>query len=265
MIGRSRRAGATLALVVVLVGCEVRTTVSIRVDESGAGRVTVRVALDRDAWEQLEGPTGTLEETARLDDLSAAGWSVGEWERSSDGGGSILLRKLFVGGDELRAVLVELGGASLVESVDLTRDRGLVRDGDRLAIAVDLRQLATDLAGDEELAARLTAAGMDPNATGDEFDTQLARALRVDVIATVPGARDQLILRPGDRDELVVESSRYKGDRVLLSGLGAAVALLGVLLLLGAVVSMYQHRRRIRLAQARAAQVRRGRDEGPLM
>jgi hypothetical protein len=266
MVRRSALAGVVLALLVVTGGgCQVRATVAIRVEESGAGRVTVEVVLDADAWEHLEGPGGALAEDARLDDLTRAGWTVGEWETTPSTGGSIRLWKGFRGAGELRSVLAELGGAELVEGVELERGRGFVRDHDRLALTIDLGPLSAQLAADEELSARLAAAGLDPTATGAAFDEQLAKALRIDVVATVPGARDKLILRPGDRDELVVSSSRFNSDRVLFGGVGVSVALLGAVLVVGAIASTVRHRRRFRLAHERAAQVRRGGDDPPLM
>lgn len=256
---------ACVALAVLATGCDVRTTVAVRVGERGAGVVTVAVALDRDAVSRLTADAGSVRDAVRLDGLRDAGWRIGEWEADDDGGASITVRKPFVGADQLESVLGELAGPEVVEGVVLERDRGVVDDRDRLELAIDLRELATRIADDEELAANLRAAGLDPAAAGAAFDAELADSLRVDVVAAVPGSKEKLVLRPGERDVLVVESTRRNLDRMVLGGIGALAATLGVVLVTATTVSTVGHRRRLRAAESRAARVRRGRDDQPLM
>ncbi len=242
-----------------------RATVAVRVGESGAGVVTVEVALDHDAVSRLTPDGASVDDAVRLDGLRDAGWRVEPWETDDDGGASIIVRKPFVGAAQLESVLGELAGPEVIERVALARDRGVVDDRDRLELAIDLRELATRIADDEALAANLRAAGLDPAAAGAGFDAELATSLRVDVVAAVPGSKEKLVLRPGERDVLVVESSRRNLDRLVLAGIGTVGATLGLALLTATTVSAFGHRRRLRSAASRAARVRRGRDDQPLM
>lgn len=229
------RLGLVGLLAIALTSCRARATVSIRVDDDGSGTVAVRVQLDADAVRAVEGIDAGLEEAVPLDDLVAAGWAVEPWVLDDDGGAAFTMRKEFAGGDELEAVLREVGGDAVGVSVDLERERGVLRRSDRVALRIDATALAVRVADDEELAAALTAAGLDLAASEESLSRQLDRALRLEVIASVPGGgKDRVRLRPGEVVELEASGSESTLGRLVAIGVAGAALLAGVALLTAA-------------------------------
>src|SRR5438105_12656811 len=84
-----------LAFLLLLAGCKVDTTVSIKVHKDGSGVVTVTAVLDPDAVKAAEAGGGKLEDRVRLGDLTKARWTVTPWARSADGSAQIVLSKPF--------------------------------------------------------------------------------------------------------------------------------------------------------------------------
>ena len=72
-----------LVVLVVLVAsaCQIRTEVTLDVEEDGSGVVGVAVALDDAAVQEVPG----LEQELRLDDLEAASWTVSGPTIEADG------------------------------------------------------------------------------------------------------------------------------------------------------------------------------------
>lgn len=215
----------------LLASCRVRATVSVRVDADGSGVVVARLALDSSAVRSVTGLGDALEDSVRLDDLASAGWSIDPWVRDDDGGASLAMSKSFAGGDALESVLRELGGDAVGVEVELTRERGVLRSADRLALGIDATDLAVSVADDEALAESLRAAGLNIAATDAELTKQLARALRIEVIASVPGDEERLVLRAGEAIELEAESSSVSLGRLLGAAVAVAVVAAGVILL----------------------------------
>jgi hypothetical protein len=223
---------STIAIALcVLASCQVRATVSVRVDPDGSGTVATRVHLDASAARAVTGLGRRLEDSVRLDDLAAAGWAIQPWVRDDSGGASLTMRKSFAGADELESVLRELGGDAVGVDVTLDRDRGVLRSGDHLTMQVDASNLAVNVASDDELAASLHAAGFHVGSSDAALTKQLARSLRIEVIASVAGDKERVVLRPGETVELTVGGTRVSGGRLVVAAVALAAVIVGLALL----------------------------------
>lgn len=102
-----------LGLIVLLVAsaCRVDTTVDIKVDEDGSGRVAYTVAANAEAVSLLVDDPAAL----RFDDLAAAGWEL-DGPIVEDGGVTIAVSKPFLSPEELPGLLDELLGDGVVFS-----------------------------------------------------------------------------------------------------------------------------------------------------
>ncbi len=102
-----------VGLIVLLVAsaCRVDTTVDIRVDDDGSGRVAYTVVANADAVSLLvDDPTDL-----RFDDLAAAGWNL-DGPIAEGGGVTITASKPFLSPEELPGLLDELIGEGVVFS-----------------------------------------------------------------------------------------------------------------------------------------------------
>ncbi|HEX5097294.1 MAG TPA: hypothetical protein VFX21_14805, partial [Acidimicrobiia bacterium] len=157
-----------------------------------------------------------LDTAILLDDVRDAGWTVGSWTRADDGGASIELTRDFTGEAQLRARLAELGGASDVfGGPRVIHERSFLRARDELSVAADLRGLAANIAADEELAAALTAAGLDPASLEQQLTAELAGAFHLTVGVTLPNGRtEEVQLRSGDRQRVTAAHKSFHANRV---------------------------------------------------
>jgi hypothetical protein len=185
-------------VVLAFSGCRARATVTIRLDDSGAGEVAARVTLDRAAVDTIVGLGGSLDEAVLLDGFAEAGWRIDPWIVDEESGRAVLvLRKQFVGAEQLERVLREIGGELVDVDVTIDRERGVLTSSDRLRVSVDATQLAVRVVEDPMLSERLGAAGLDVAAGDAELTRQLTRSLRVDLRGSVLGSDDAVDLRPG--------------------------------------------------------------------
>ena len=99
-------AGVVAGLVLVLTGCEVRTVIEVKVQPTGAGTVTARIGLDKEAQSRI----GDLW-AIRYEDLAGGGWSVAPIpEPDKDGWVWLQAEKPFDDETDLESVLAELSG-----------------------------------------------------------------------------------------------------------------------------------------------------------
>ena len=116
-MNRVTRALVAVLLLLFAASCRVDTTVDIRVEEDGAGEVTVTVVADATAVALLVDDPADLVFT----DLEAAGWDV-DGPVVDDGGITLAVTKAFLSADELGPVLGEiLGDGLLLTDVSLTQ------------------------------------------------------------------------------------------------------------------------------------------------
>jgi hypothetical protein len=106
-----------VAAVVLSAGCRTVVTVDVVGEEDGSGEVTVTAELDAEAATALGGADRLV-----LDDVVEAGWDVDEVETLDDGGLRVAGTRTFRDGDELEAVLDEIGtganGTSVFSGTD---------------------------------------------------------------------------------------------------------------------------------------------------
>ena len=267
---RLRLLTLVLAGLVVLGGCEATVDVSVVVeDEQGAGTVAVRVTLDREAVERLEGI-----DQLRTADLVEAGWAVDEPVTADDGVVTLAASKPFSGPGELADVLGEISGAdgpygrlglrvdrSFARTeytfqgvldgsggIDAFADPGVAQELDGRPFGIDLTELeaelgvplgslvelrlAVELPGDQTHSD--PAAGADPDDSGSaEWRTDLSATDPVPVLTTSETLRMQSLV-------------------LALVALGFAV-LFVVLLLVWIVVVLRRRRRRKRAARRAAS------------
>lgn len=242
-----------LACAVLLGGCKVDTTVSVKSDRDGRGRVSVRVRLDAEAVFALQAGGGSLADRVLLDDLAAAGWSVSKWVTEGDGAASVSLTKDFAGEKQLGEVLAEVAGPKgLLRSARIDPSRGIASASDALSIEADLRGLESGLAGDGEVARRLKASGVDVDALDASLTAGLGSAFGLTVTLAVGEKKRVWHLSPGERKSLVVSTSRIEWDRIMTLGITTMLAFLAALLFLAAWMSAHRHGRGGRFGAGRA-------------
>ena len=243
---------AVLACVVVLSGCKVGTTVTVKSDEDGRGRVAVRVSLDAEAVFALQVGGGTLESAVAIDDLSDAGWKVAAWVREESGAASLSFSKAFVGEEQLAEILDELTGEEgMLRDPRIDRSRGIVRSSDALSVTADLSDLESGLAGDDEVVRRLDDAGVDVEALDASLTDGLKSAFSLTVKLTMGDEQSRWKVEPGDEQSLVVSKSRIEWDRLTTLGIASILSLLAALLFLAAFVSS-RRRKKVRRSKARS-------------
>ncbi len=241
---------ASAACAVLLTGCKVDATVSIRSDDDGRGRVSVRVDLDAEAAFALQADGGALEQRVQLDDLRDSGWTVSPWRVEDTGAASVRLTKDFVGEQQLVEILAEIAGdGSLLGGASIDRSRGVMRSSDALSVDADLRALQSGLSGDDEVTRRLTEAGVDVAALDAVLTEGLDTAFGLSVVLAMGDERRAWHLVAGDEKSLVVSTSRVEWDRITTLGIAALLALLAGLLFLAAWVSARRRRRGPRSAE----------------
>jgi hypothetical protein len=106
-LGRIRLVVVALALVVVLAGCRVTTTVGVRVGANGTGDVTVKLVLDRAAVTEI----GGLARQLQTSDLVAAGWVVKGPDAVRGGGEVVTVTHRFAQLDQVPAILDEVASS----------------------------------------------------------------------------------------------------------------------------------------------------------
>jgi hypothetical protein len=244
--GRGAKFGALLAVVVLLAGCRVDTTLTVVVHDDGSGVVRVRVNLDADAVRQAEAGGAKLEDRVRLADLAAAGWNVSVWQRKPDGTASLVIRKPFASPAQLPSVVAELSGErGPVRDVELERDSGLLTTSYDVSGIADLTQLTSGVLDDPDLVARLSAERVDLPALDQRLSQQLRDSFRLRVVVRFPdGSRKELTVEPGTQATIDASSSDLDGTRAGLLATAVLFGVLGVVILVRGEVSRARLRRR---------------------
>lgn len=118
-MSRARLLVVVLLALLFAASCRADVTVSVAVDDEGAGVVDVQVILDGEAVDRLDGV-----EDLRIDDLVDAGWDVREPVEVDDGGLRFEASKPFADPAELSTILTEISGpAGPYAQLGLTVDR----------------------------------------------------------------------------------------------------------------------------------------------
>lgn len=236
--------GAFLA-VFALSACRIDAVVTVDMNDDGSGTLAVTITLDADAVAAAEIGGGTLDERFRLGDLSAAGWSIGSWERSDDGSATLELVHPFGTPEELVALTESVNGTSgPVPELSVTRSEGFFETRFEAEGVVDLDGTGAGVAADEELAAALVAAGADPVAVDESLTSAARREVAVSLEVKFPdGTSAAVTAEPGERAEL--SGSASVGDSGRITLLIVAAGLVGLAVVVVVVGrGLDRHRRR---------------------
>lgn len=238
-----RRAALVLvvAAVVLLTACQVDVDVATVVRPDGGGTVTVGVGLDDAALARV----GSLDRQLRVDDLRAAGWTVEQPARESDGMTWVRAHKDFSDPAGLAAVTDELTGHDgAFRDFTLTKSSSLLGTDYHYSGTVDLTGGPASFS-DPELAAAL---GGDPfGGTLQAIEQQEGRtaddmvSFRVSV--DLPGTSATKVFTPSFHDTAPTEVTASSSRRSVLTLVGIAVAaLLALLVVLLVLRRAFRHR-----------------------
>jgi hypothetical protein len=228
----------------LLAGCKIDARVEIAVHDNGSGTVTTTLTLDADAVRRLG--DGDLSRAVPLDDLQAAGWEITPLSPVSGGGASATLTHDFVDEADLARRLQDLAGPNgILRDPKIARERETFRHKDGVSVVVDLRSPTLPVVDDQELAARLTAAGLDPAQLQAEMSRQLREALNLTVVVRLPGGAEKLLeAKDGEIETLAANRDGVEWDRITKLGIAVTLALLAGAFLLASTVSARRDRRR---------------------
>ncbi|MEQ8719491.1 MAG: HAD-IA family hydrolase [Acidimicrobiales bacterium] len=249
MTGRIRLLLLGLLVAIVAAGCNVTTTVDIRVDEDGSGGVAVGVGLDDEALAVVPDIGSQL----RIDDLTAVGWVVSGPEVESDGLTWIRAAKEFSTPEQLQDVLDEVTGPDgAFRDFVIVREEVFAELRWRVDGVVDL-SAGEDLFSDQMLADVLGGSAFGP--VGEDLSGDLgplADAVDLNVSVRLPAdTRGVTTYSPSFDDEapttISVTSVREDLGPTLWRWVGRAALALFVLAVVLAVGStLYERRVRAR-------------------
>jgi hypothetical protein len=229
---RVKLVALVLGLVVLLAGCKVDATVSIRVNRDGSGAVTVTAVLDGEAVKAAETGGGKLEDRVRLGDLDKAGWTV-KWTHAADGSAQIALRKPFQSPDQVAGIMQEVSGATgPLRDVTLTRDRGPLSTHYDVKGTLDLAQLQTGVAADPEVVGSLTNQQVDLNALDQSLVAQIKDSFGLTVDVRLPGGDTKVVGTAGKRTAIDASTSVLDTQRIGLILVAIVLVLTALLVLL---------------------------------
>lgn len=228
-----------------VVGCQVRTGVTVTVEDDGSGEVEVEVGLDAEALARVPdldrngvSDGADLVRLIRVDDLTAAGWEVGEVSAPDDETGFVTLAatKPFGTPAEADEILAELTGPDGgLEDLEVTREAsfGVTKYG--FSGEADL-SAGLEAFGDEGLATALDGEplGEDAAMIEQRLGAPLAEMVRLSIEVALPGGVTEE-WKPelgGESVEMSASSTVY--DRIAMGlaivAVGCLVALVVVLL-----------------------------------
>jgi hypothetical protein len=217
------------ALLVVLGGCRVDTTVEARVTGAG-GAVTARFVLDREAVALLG---GTVSEAAQeTSDLRQAGWEIAPLRQTGRGGAEIEIKKAFHRPGDLGVVIGELAGPDgPLREFRLDRSRGFSKARYRLRGTADLKggAAATGFANTPDLPARLRDAGVDPDRVAELLAGRAADGLRFRLVVALPGKTRSWAVETGSPQPVDVASSVTTPARPALLAVAVVTGLIVLL------------------------------------
>ena len=230
--------------------CQVTIAAGIDVARDGSGRVTAALGLDDEAVKEVGDPATAL----RVDDLRQAGWQVEGPRKEGDGLTWVRASKPFADAERANAIVAELNGPDgPFRDFRIVRTKSRIRTKTTFTGVLDLSRGLTGLA-DPELTAALgdVELGLDPDGLRQRFGDDLARSVRVQATAGLPGkittnapARDgdRALWAPelGQTVQLEASSEALRVDPVIPIAAGSILVVL-----IGLIVFAVRRRRRRR-------------------
>lgn len=223
-----------VALVALLSGCKIDTSVTVDMRDDGSGVVNVRATLDAQAVAEAEAGGGKLEDRVRLGDLAAAGWKVSPWARSGSGTAQIELSKPFASPDQVAGIIAEVSGPNgPVKDVKAARDHGAASTSYSMTGAIDLGAIGTGVAADPEVVAALTNQQVDVNAIDQSLLAELKESVSVSVVVKFPdGSSTTVNGVAGQSVPIDVSTSIVNTRRIALLTIAVVLVVLAVVVLL---------------------------------
>lgn len=217
-------------LAVLVAGCSVDTTVEVVVREDGSGVVRVRVVADAEAVKAVEAGGATIDAAVRLGDLEGGGWTVGTWDKADDGSASLVLSHPFDNVSEVAGIFSQASGdGGPFHDVQASRERGLLATEYSVTGEVDLENVETGVAGDEELVQSLAAQGVDVAAIDQQLLASLQSSFSLELVVKLPNEKPATITAtPGKVTPIDATASVRNTQRMILLIAAAGFALLAV-------------------------------------
>lgn len=188
-----------LAASFLLAACRVDTALVLNLKSDGSGRIILKVDIDKAAVTAAEVDGRTLETTLRVDDLSAAGWHISKWRRTSEGA-SITAWHSFANPQGVAPILTEIVGAesSFFKRAVVIHKPGALVDEYSVDLELDPAALKLGLANDPALSQVLRNAGVAPEIVEENLNDRAASDIRFSLKSELPGG--------------VISSAASKGD-----------------------------------------------------
>jgi hypothetical protein len=236
-----RRLLPAVLIALAATACEVRTVVTVDLDDDGSGSVEVATGLDEDAVDQLpdldgDGVSGPADLAAlvRTEDLTAAGWRVSPPETRDDGTTWIRVTHPFGSPDEADQVMAQITGDSgPLQQMHLTRDHPFGRVRYQFRGTADLSG-GLEAFGDEGLSTLLEGEplGEDQAAIEARIGRPLSEAFKFTVTARLPGGEKSWSPKLGDPPlDMAADSTVFRWPELLLAVV-AALSLIALVLVL---------------------------------
>lgn len=141
------------ALLLLLGGCRVDSTVTIDVAPDGSGNVAVEAIFDQAAAQALGGPDG-LGDQVFVADMAAAGWAITRPELLDDGSTVVRASKDVPSRDQFQPVLDEIAGPGVFRNVAIVDEDQFAEHRQRVEVTVDLAD-GWGLFADDDITAAL--------------------------------------------------------------------------------------------------------------
>lgn len=220
-------------LAVVLAGCKVDATVSVRVNDDGSGVVRVFVVADAEAVKAAESGGTKLEQAVRLSDLTSSGWQVSPWDRAPDGSASVEITRRFTAVDEVASILGDISGPDgPLQGVQITRERGVLTTSYSSSGRADLTNVQSGIAADPELVTNLSGQQVDVTTIDQQLLAQVRASFGLKVVVKLPGERARTFTpKPGATLPLGVSSSVLDTDRILFGAAAIGFLILAIVVL----------------------------------
>ena len=229
------RGFVVLFALLVVAGCQARTSVAVTMTSNGSGMVAVSLVLDGAAAQRI----GDVRSALRVADLERTGWTVSV-APSPDGAVTATIHQAFANPAQANALLGQLGPVHLT----VRHHHGLISSGSTVSGDVDLRSVDvySDPAMARALGGTLSSVVQQLQASGGTLPD-----LRTVILLHLPGhpahvggggsvSGDTVTWTVPLGQQVAVAASSSTGDTVALLYFGialAGVAALGVMLARG--------------------------------
>ena len=221
-----------VALVALLAGCKVDTTVDVTVREDGSGVVRVVVDADAEAVKAAESGGVPIEQSIRLGDLADAGFRVGEWRKAENGSATIVISRPFDSVDEVQGIVRALGGEDgPLPELRATLDKGIVGTDYGVQGRIDLADVTSGVSDDEELVTRLQALGVDVNVIDQQLLAQVRSSFGLKVVVRLPDQKPVTFTPKEGATTSPIDSSAQilNLERIIFAGAALGFVLLAII------------------------------------